>query len=306
MNKTDIDYLTHSWNPIAMRCSEISEGCANCWSLKLCDRMAANPIFSDEVRAAYAGETGPVLVESRLREPLKGKDKVIGVQFMGDLWNDQVPDEFIDQVFGVMSLATQHRFIVLTKRAKRMHDYLTGLRDDPEQAWRFENQGQLMEAPNRFHKAAMTFRRGGSLPNVIGMVSAENQETADERIPWLLKTPFAMRGVSVEPMLEQITLNYLHYQNEVEIDALNGTHGVLRPHGGKGPKLDWVICGGESGKGVARPMKWEWPIHLLSQCEAAGVPFFMKQMSEYGGADKHDIPPFLDIKQFPEIGERNG
>ena len=30
MNKTKIEYLTHTWSPIAMRCTPVSEGCAKC------------------------------------------------------------------------------------------------------------------------------------------------------------------------------------------------------------------------------------------------------------------------------------
>ena len=41
-------------------------------------------------------------------------------------------------------------------------------------------------------------------------------------------------------------------------------------------KLDWVICGGESGPG-ARPMHPDWARSLRDQCVAAGVPFFFKQ-----------------------------
>lgn len=42
MSKTRIEYLTHTWSPIAMRCTPVSEGCAHCWHLKMCDRLAGN------------------------------------------------------------------------------------------------------------------------------------------------------------------------------------------------------------------------------------------------------------------------
>ena len=86
MNKTGIDYLDFTWNPIAMRCAPVSEGCANCWAIETADRLSHNPKLSGEVRRAYSG-LGPVLVESRLQDPLKRKKPaVIGVQFMGDLF----------------------------------------------------------------------------------------------------------------------------------------------------------------------------------------------------------------------------
>lgn len=42
--------------------------------------------------------------------------------------------------------------------------------------------------------------------------------------------------------------------------------------------IDWVIVGGESGPG-ARPMRLEWVLSILHQCEQAEVPFFFKQWS---------------------------
>lgn len=56
MQKTPIEYLTHTWNPLAMRCTPVSEGCKNCWHLRMADRLAAMPPLSNaatENRAAY-------------------------------------------------------------------------------------------------------------------------------------------------------------------------------------------------------------------------------------------------------------
>lgn len=87
MNRTDIEYLTHTWNPIAMRCTPVSEGCANCWHQRMADRLAGNRSFPLDVRRAYAGEGLPVLVKERLVKPLRRKKPSrIGVQFMGDLF----------------------------------------------------------------------------------------------------------------------------------------------------------------------------------------------------------------------------
>lgn len=40
MQKTSIDYLTHTWNPLAMCCAPVSEGCEHCWHLRMADRLA--------------------------------------------------------------------------------------------------------------------------------------------------------------------------------------------------------------------------------------------------------------------------
>lgn len=119
------------------------------------------------------------------------------------------------------------------------------------------------------------FGGGDYLPNVWHLATVENQERADERIPHLLKFKEAgcgawKIGVSVEPMLGPVRI------------------GVT------GTRLDWVICGGETGPG-AREMKPEWALDLLSQCQDAGIPFFFKRM---GGG--RETPHDLQVREWPE------
>jgi protein gp37 len=94
-------------------------------------------------------------------------------------------------------------------------------------------------------------------------VSVENQKRADERIPILLQIPAAKRFVSIEPMLGLVDLE-------------RGRYFLTEP----GPRLDWVILGGESGP-KARPMNPDWVRSVRDQCKAAGVPFFFKQWGEW-------------------------
>ena len=66
--------------------------------------------------------------------------------------------------------------------------------------------------------------------------------------------------------------------------------------------VDWVIVGGESGPG-ARPMHPQWARDLRDQCVAAGVPFFMKQLSGERGKTIKDISTFpldLQVRKFPQ------
>ncbi len=100
-------------------------------------------------------------------------------------------------------------------------------------------------------------------------VSVENQEQADKRIPELLKIPHFKKWVSVEPMLDRINIRY---------DVAN---------------LNWVVCGGETGKG-ARYMCDLWARELKDHCKKAGTPFFMKQMS-----NREPIPKDLMVREYP-------
>jgi len=141
------------------------------------------------------------------------------------------------------------------------------------------------------------------LPNVWLGVTAENQARADERIPWLIKTPFAVRGVSVEPMLSAIDLScWLGGSEEcyvcgstgegiagTDCPACLGTAYIDKP-----PLLDWVICGAETGPG-AREMPMEAAIALRQQCQQAGVPFFFKQV----GPHYPYTPVELMVREWP-------
>ncbi len=106
--------------------------------------------------------------------------------------------------------------------------------------------------------------------NVWFGVSICTQKEADEKIPILNKIPATIRFISMEPMLENIDL---------KLDE-NGRH----PDYDYG--IDWVIVGGESGKG-ARPMNPNWvesirdQVSLFNSNASIGIDFFFKQWGEY-------------------------
>ena len=122
----------------------------------------------------------------------------------------------------------------------------------------------------------LPFGWGDGYPNVWMGVTAENQEMADLRIPILLGVPAVKRFLSCEPMLGPIHLAQ-HFWT-------SGIH--------------WVIVGGESGP-ECREMNKHWAGVTRIQCEEAGVPFFMKQMSGNTKAEREAIPEDLMIRRFP-------
>lgn len=134
------------------------------------------------------------------------------------------------------------------------------------------------------------------MDNVWIGATVENQEQADRRIPALLSVPAKVRFLSCEPLLQQVNIR----------DFLTDGAGHWRT---PTRERHWVICGGESGHG-ARYMDAYWALSLKEQCEAAGVPFFMKQMgsvwadevgsSDKKGGDLSEMPVELRVRQFPE------
>lgn len=176
---------------------------------------------------------------------------------LGDLFHADVPEEFIYRVFRIIRRAETHRFVILTKRPQKMLDY-------------------MQERTKNAHRIA------GSFPprNLWLGVSVEDQRTADERIPILLRTPAAVRGVSIEPMLDSILLPSCNGRPDCILDGIYGHSD--KPLGG----LDWVIVGCESGP-RRRPCDPAWVKSIIEQCDAAGVPVFVKQL-DIGGKVSHD------------------
>lgn len=229
--KTKIEWATDVWNPVT-GCTKVSAGCAHCYAERMSKRLAG--------RCGYPADQPfrVTLHANKLDEPLHWKrPRRVFVCSMGDLFHEDVPDSFISQVLHVIShsYCAHHIFMVLTKRPERMCKFFA------------ENPGPTIQ-------------------NLWLGTSVENQEAADERIPWLLKTQAAVRFVSCEPLL-----------GPVDLFAHTGETEPIDPYP---QKLDWLICGGESGPG-ARPMHPDWARSIRDQCQDAGVPFFFKQWGEW-------------------------
>jgi protein gp37 len=137
-------------------------------------------------------------------------------------------------------------------------------------------------------------------PNVWLGVSVEDQKRADERIPHLLRTPAAVRFLSVEPLLGPIDLTMLGGGMFADswMDCLRGTRGTRSSWADmRDRRIDWVIVGGESGPG-ARPMHPQWARDIRDQCQSAGVAFHFKQ---WGGW----MPLPEPFRYSPAIGSGN-
>lgn len=271
-------------------CSVISPGCTNCYAMKQAHRF---PIRQGLTRKTNGGMvwTGEVrLSETQLLLPLRWKrPRRIFWNAHGDLFHDAVPDEWIDSLFAVCALTPQHRHLILTKRSKRMREYMeqsSGRIADAIQPLRTDNNRSVGPVPH-----VLPGRLWWPLPNVWLGVSVEDQARADERIPDLLATPAAVRWLSCEPLLGPVNLNHVKMVDYVTEgggsvqgweSALNGKRFDEWSDGDSDgwPKLDWIVAGGESGPG-SRPMHPDWARSLRDQCASAGVPFFFKQWGEW-------------------------
>ncbi|MCC0035435.1 MAG: phage Gp37/Gp68 family protein [Hoeflea sp.] len=292
--ETKIQWTEHTWNPIA-GCSVVSPGCTNCYAMRrVAPRLAANPAtpqYHGTVQPSKAGHiwTGKIGVASdaKFLEPLRIKAPAMWfVNSTSDLFHENVPDEVIDRVFAVMALTPQHTYQVLTKRSKRMREYLS----DDASRLRVLQDGVDRELAaagiswngdwNDRHSQAIAGATQWPLPNVWLGVSVEDQTRADERIPDLLATPAAIRFISAEPLLGPVDLTNLDHLGTLRAQGIHGISAIWKNNHVGRECLDWVIVGGESGSG-ARPMHPDWARSIRDQCKAAGVPFFFKQWGEW-------------------------
>jgi len=275
-----IAWTDETWNPVR-GCTRVSAGCMNCYAESMAARFCgAGQPYEGTINPETKRWNGNIkLVPEHLQDPLRWKrPRMVFVNSMSDLFHESVPDEFIDQVFAVMALAKQHTFQVLTKRTERMLDYLrlSAVRDKWVRAG--DAFAESME-PQRYANLSHIGDPGNKvsvftqfpLPNVWLGISVENQEAADARIPLLLQTPAAVHWISVEPMLGAVSCTVPFDGNRVDM--------LQREFPGH-PRIDWVVCGGESGPN-ARPIHPDWARSLRDQCAEAGVPFLFKQWGEW-------------------------
>lgn len=249
-----------TWNPV-VGCKVVSPACRDCYAMKLAGtRLKNTPKYR---RLTIPTKTGPVwngklhVDYATLVKPLSWRDpRTAFVVSMGDLFYEAVPRDFIDQVFAVMWLASNHTFLTLTKRSLRQLQYI----NDPGTFRRVRLMARSMA--DGFEKSERRVARHSRdatawpLPNVWTGVTVEDDKRAVQRLPDLAATKSVLRWVSAEPLLSGLDLT-----------------PWIR-------SIDWVVAGGESGR-RARPTDPAAIRQLYSDCFRSGVPFFFKQWGEW-------------------------
>lgn len=314
MAATKIEWADFSFNPWR-GCTKVSDGCRNCYAERLSHR---NPgvlgVWGDN-------GTRVVAAENYWREPLRWDRKAskLGVRYrvfcasLADVFEDR--EDLIETrrwLFRLIDQTNNLDWLLLTKRP--------------------ENIPKMMP-PWEWH-GGLTGRH-----NVWLGTSVENQETADKRIPELLKcrSLAPVLFLSCEPLLGPVDLakscppDWDRFEEktagmegweepeefieecEQECDWVNYGNDLVysREHEeweqdreGYAKRLavsniDWVIVGGESGPN-ARPMHPDWVRSIRDQCNSAGVPFFFKQHGEWIGMPDYSVHTHgMDINKWP-------
>jgi protein gp37 len=161
MRQSKIEWTESTWNPVT-GCTKISTGCLNCYAERMAKRLQAMG------QANYVNGFTLTCHPDSLGLPLTWKKpQTIFVNSMSDLFHEDIPVEFVEEVFKVMGLARQHRFQILTKRAERLQELA------PRLKWS---------------------------PNIWMGVTVENADCM-HRIDALRTVPANLRFLSLEPLL---------------------------------------------------------------------------------------------------------
>ena len=195
---TTIEWTDATWNPVR-GCTKISAGCKNCYAERFAEGFRGVP--------GHPFEQGfhSRLVPEKLAEPLKWKEpRMIFVNSMSDLFHDEVPDAYIEQVADVMLRARWHTFQVLTKRGERIEALLK-----------------------------TKLRKAAAADHIWWGVSVENKRHGVPRIKHLQSAPAKVRFLSVEPLLEDVGRLNLKGISWVIVGGESGPHS--RPI-----EADWV------------------------------------------------------------------
>lgn len=180
--KSNIEWTESTWNPLT-GCTKISPGCKNCYAERLAMRLQAMG------QPNYVNGFKLTMHEHVLELPLRWKKpQTIFVNSMSDLFQEDVPIEFIQKTFDVMKRAYWHRFQILTKRSDRL------LELSPELPW---------------------------MPNIWMGVSVENQDYTF-RIDHLRETGARIKFLSLEPLLGPLSHLNLEGINWVIVGGESG------------------------------------------------------------------------------------
>lgn len=163
--KSNIEWTEQTWNPTS-GCTKISPGCKHCYAETMAIRLKAMGA------RGYANGFQLAIHPYRLDQPLKRKKPTVYfVNSMSDLFHDDIPDSFLDDVFSVINKTPQHTYQILTKRAERLPRYFSN-RKCPKNVW-------------------------------LG-VSVEDRTFGLPRIDSLRQVNARIRFLSVEPLLESL------------------------------------------------------------------------------------------------------
>lgn len=258
MSSTKIPWADFTINPW-VGCTKCRAGCLNCYAERLAYRLAA--MGQENYATVLDGHkwNGKIAYQMEQLEKLKHwhKPRRVFVGSMTDIFHEKVPFVKIGHVLERMYYQNHHTYLIATKRPSRALEFAK---------W-FAGDKFGLKWADHIHL----------------LISCSTQKDLDEMAPVLFQIPAAVRGVSFEPLIEDIKCDW----------SFRGTLMNDTP--------DWVVVGCESGP-HRRPCNIEWVRSIVRQGKEAGVAVYVKQLDVGGkvATDPKDFPADLQIREIPK------
>jgi len=172
---TNIEWCDHTFNPW-MGCTKVSTGCDRCYAETFADKRFGLVEWGGPPRRTSAAKWREPWEWNRAAER-EGVRRRVFCASLADVFDNQVPEDWRRDLFGLIDATPWLDWLILTKRP--------------------QNIARMMPA------------EWGIYQNVWLGVSVENQTEAKRRIPILQKIPAVLRFLSCEPLLGPINLRRL-------------------------------------------------------------------------------------------------
>lgn len=261
MGISDIEWTYYTFN-IVWGCEKVSPACKNCYAASTAAWRGFKNLWGP-------GSQRRVLSDSYWLEPLKwdaaakkaGERRRVFCSSMADVFEDHpTVNQQRERLWKLIDATPNLDWLLLTKR------------------------------PENFERFLPWYESGLSPKNVWLGVTAENQKYLDLRVPKLLLAAARVHFISYEPALGPIDASFY-----LQCEMCKGEIADVCPNCMDMPRLDWVICGGESGQS-ARPMHPDWARSIRDQVAAARKNFFFKQWGEWLGRTPFEEKPSANVR----------
>lgn len=272
---TKIEWVDRSASPWH-GCSRVHAGCDNCYAEAMAVRNPKTLGTWGENGTRVKSKSFVANLRKWNREAEARGEPISVFPSICDPFEDR-PElvEWRNEMFSTIDQCPWIRLLLLTKRPENVR-----------RMWPVSERSGIAANGARY------WSREHFRPNVWLLTSVSDQPTADAMIPPLLKCRdlVPVLGVSAEPLLGPVDL--ARWLRPVpDCTFADGQDGCCSHPGNPTPEcgtgaacplseyrgLNWVIVGGESGHG-ARPCDLAWIRSIVSQCKAAGVACFVKQL----------------------------
>lgn len=142
-SNSSIEWTDATWNPVA-GCTPVSAGCRNCYAARMALRLSHMPGTTGRKYEGTAKRTSGALPmftgkitldRDSLDLPQSWRmPRLIFVNSMSDVFHEDVPLDYIREIFDVMESCPRHTFQVLTKRPERARE-IAGRLPWPKNIW---------------------------------------------------------------------------------------------------------------------------------------------------------------------------